>query len=211
MTLPSEQTLQGGLGHLVAATVVYALMAPVASAAAPLAALIIVSRPRTAREVMFAGAAAGFSVWWLLQPGDLPVIQELKQETDAIGRDVLAVAVTEMPPGILAGAGQLGFARPGLGHILVQVALDFSGRAHLSWGLTLPAERVGDFDAELALEFFRAFAHNAKVALHITQQAGDNTHHILESAFKSFGRALDQATRIDARRTGVPSTKGTLT
>ncbi len=98
-----------------------------------------------------------------------------------------------------------------LDEALVQVALDFSGRAHLAWGLRLPTERVGGFDTELAHEFFRAFAHNAKVALHVTQQAGDNSHHILESAFKSFARALGQATRVDERRSDVPSTKGTLT
>jgi imidazoleglycerol-phosphate dehydratase len=97
-----------------------------------------------------------------------------------------------------------------LDEALVQVALDFSGRAHLQWRLDLPTERVGGFDTELAHEFFRAFAHNAKVALHITQQAGDNSHHILESTFKSFARALDQATRIDERLSDVPSTKGTL-
>jgi len=98
-----------------------------------------------------------------------------------------------------------------LDEALVQVALDFSGRAHLAWGLTLPTEKVGGFDTELAHEFFRAFAHNAKVALHVTQQSGDNSHHILESTFKSFARALDQATRIDERLSDVPSTKGTLT
>jgi len=98
-----------------------------------------------------------------------------------------------------------------LDEALVQVALDFSGRAHLSWGLALPTEKVGGFDTELAHEFFRAFTQNAKVALHVTQQSGDNSHHILESTFKSFARALDQATRIDERLSDVPSTKGTLT
>jgi len=72
MTLPSGRTPQGGLGRLVVVTALFALMAPVASAAAPLAALLLVSRPRTTREVVFAGVAAGLSVWWLLQPGDLP-------------------------------------------------------------------------------------------------------------------------------------------
>jgi len=109
------------------------------------------------------------------------------------------------------GMARFGSAMCPLDEALVMVALDFSGRAHLSWGLSLPSRRVGDFDTELALEFFRAFAHNAKVSLHLIQQAGDNTHHILESAFKSFARALDQATRIDERLTDVPSTKGTLT
>jgi hypothetical protein len=72
MALPSEHTPQGGLGRLVVATVLFALMAPVASAAAPLAALLLLSKPRTTHEVVAAGVAAGLSVWWLLQPGDLP-------------------------------------------------------------------------------------------------------------------------------------------
>ncbi|MEE8573234.1 MAG: hypothetical protein V3T20_08205, partial [Gemmatimonadota bacterium] len=72
MTLPSGRTPQGGLGRLVVATALFALVAPVASAAAPLAALLLVSRPRTTHEVVVAGVAAGLSVWWLLQPGDLP-------------------------------------------------------------------------------------------------------------------------------------------
>ena len=109
------------------------------------------------------------------------------------------------------GMVRFGAALCPLDEALVQVALDFSGRAHLAWGLRLPTERVGGFDTELAHEFFRAFTHNAKVALHITQQTGDNSHHILESTFKSFARALDQATRLDERLTDVPSTKGTLT
>jgi imidazoleglycerol-phosphate dehydratase len=109
------------------------------------------------------------------------------------------------------GMVRFGSAACPLDEALVQVALDFSGRAHLTWGLRLPTERVGGFDTELAHEFFRAFVQNAKVALHVTQQAGENSHHILESAFKSFARALDQATRIDERLEDVPSTKGTLT
>ncbi|MGQ9730701.1 MAG: imidazoleglycerol-phosphate dehydratase HisB [Candidatus Zipacnadales bacterium] len=110
-----------------------------------------------------------------------------------------------------SGMVRFGQAACPLDEALVMVALDFSGRPYLSCSLNLPCERVGDFDTELAPEFFRAFAHNAKMALHIIQQAGENTHHILESAFKSLGRALDQATRIDERVVGVPSTKGTLT
>jgi len=109
------------------------------------------------------------------------------------------------------GMVRFGSAMCPLDEALVAVALDFSGRAHLSWRLELPTERVGGFDTELAHEFFRAFAHNAKVALHVMQEAGENSHHILESTFKSFARALDQATRLDERLTDVPSTKGTLT
>ncbi len=94
---------------------------------------------------------------------------------------------------------------------LVGVALDLSGRSYLNFDLQLPAAKVGEFDTELALEFFRALAANAEMTLHIWQQCGGNTHHLLEAAFKAFGRALDQATRIDPRRADdLPSTKGAL-
>ena len=94
---------------------------------------------------------------------------------------------------------------------LVGVALDLCGRSYLNYDLTLSTERVGEFDAELALEFFRALADNAQMTLHVWQQYGRNTHHILEAAFKAFGRALDAATQYDSRREGdLPSTKGTL-
>jgi len=108
-----------------------------------------------------------------------------------------------------------GMVRFGLGmcpldEALVQVVIDFGGRSHLEYGLDLPTQKVGDFDSELAREFFVALAANAGMALHIRQLSGLNTHHILESAFKSLGRALDQATMLDPRKTDVPSTKGTL-
>lgn len=108
------------------------------------------------------------------------------------------------------GMLRFGAAMCPLDEALVIIALDFSGRPHISWGLSLPAERVGGFDTELAHEFFKAFAHNARIALHVIQQAGENTHHILESAFKSLARALHEATRLDERVKDVPSTKGTL-
>lgn len=94
---------------------------------------------------------------------------------------------------------------------LVQVALDISGRAHLSWGLLLPAARVGDFDTELAQEFFEGFCRSLGLTLHMRQLAGSNTHHIIEGAFKGFGRALAKATAIDPRFADeIPSTKGVL-
>ena len=69
---------------------------------------------------------------------------------------------------------------------------------------------VAEFDTELVREFCQALADNAGLSLHLIQQSGDNTHHILESAFKSLGQALDQATGLDDRRVDVPSTKGML-
>lgn len=97
-----------------------------------------------------------------------------------------------------------------LDEALVMVVLDFGGRVHLQWDVNLPTPKVGDFDAELAREFFLAVSHNAGMAIHVRQLSGINTHHILESTFKSFGLALDQATGIDPRKGDVPSTKGTL-
>ena len=94
---------------------------------------------------------------------------------------------------------------------LVMVALDLSGRSTLRYGLTLPAPKVGTFDTELTEEFFLAFTRAAGVTLHLRQLDGTNTHHILEAAFKGFGRALRQAVAIDPAAAGeVPSTKGVL-
>jgi imidazoleglycerol-phosphate dehydratase len=94
---------------------------------------------------------------------------------------------------------------------LILCALDFSGRGGL-FGFTLvfPDYRIGTFATELVEEFFRAVAANAGITLHLQQLAGRNAHHIAEGAFKAFGRALDAASRLDERVTGVPSTKGVL-
>ncbi len=98
-----------------------------------------------------------------------------------------------------------------LDEALVQVALDCSGRPHLSWGLTIPAQKIGTYDTELVKEFFVAVANNAGLTLHVRQLAGENSHHIVEAAFKAFARALRQAVEIDPRRAGtVPSSKGVL-
>lgn len=93
---------------------------------------------------------------------------------------------------------------------LVQVSLDLSGRPFLVCNLDVRNRKIGDFDAELAAEFFRAVSSSARMTLHIHQFYGENAHHIVEAAFKAFGRALDAATRRDERVTGVPSTKGVL-
>jgi imidazoleglycerol-phosphate dehydratase len=93
---------------------------------------------------------------------------------------------------------------------LVLCALDFSGRGHLEFDLVFDSPKIGTFDSELVVEFFRAVAINAQITLHIKQISGRNAHHICEAAFKAFGRALDMATRFDSRVGGVPSSKGTL-
>ena len=94
---------------------------------------------------------------------------------------------------------------------LVLTALDISGRAHLSYGLTLPTQKVGTFDTELVEEFLLGFCRSMGLTLHVRQLAGTNSHHIIEAAFKGLGRALKQAVAIDAAHADeVPSTKGIL-
>lgn len=96
---------------------------------------------------------------------------------------------------------------------LVLCAVDLSGRDYLGWAVDLPAARVGDFDTELAREFWLGFVRNCPGSIHIRQLAGENTHHILEAVFKGMGRALKQAVALDLdplNRDVIPSTKGVL-
>lgn len=102
------------------------------------------------------------------------------------------------------------FALP-MDETLVLCAVDLSGRAALGWQLRLPAARVGDFDTELAKEFWLGFVRCCPSAVHFVQLAGENTHHILEAAFKGAGRALAQAAAIQpGHENEIPSTKGVL-
>jgi imidazoleglycerol-phosphate dehydratase len=109
-----------------------------------------------------------------------------------------------------AGITRYGSATIPMDEALVLCAVDVSGRPFLSWDVTLPIEIIGTFDTTLAEEFMRAFATNAGVTLHVRSLAGTNAHHIIEAAFKAAARALAQAASLDARVTGVPSTKGSL-
>ena len=93
---------------------------------------------------------------------------------------------------------------------LVFCAIDISGRGHCEYNLSHPTPILGDFTVELAPEFFRALSVNAGWTVHLRQLAGNNTHHILESAFKAFGRAARKAVTLDPRVQGIPSTKGIL-
>lgn len=93
---------------------------------------------------------------------------------------------------------------------LVLAALDLSGRGSCHSDLEVAGRRIGEFDAELAPEFFRALAVNAGMNLHLRQLAGGNGHHLIEAAFKAFARALEAAVSQDPRVAGIPSTKGTL-
>jgi imidazoleglycerol-phosphate dehydratase len=94
---------------------------------------------------------------------------------------------------------------------LVQVALDFSGRPHLSYGLTIPTQRVGTYDTQLVREFFVALVNHSQMTLHVRQLDGVNSHHIIEATFKAFARSLRMAVEIDPRRGQmIPSSKGVL-
>ena len=108
------------------------------------------------------------------------------------------------------GIRRYGFARVPMDETLAEVTLDISGRPYLVYQVELPKVKVGDFDTELTREFFQAFANNCGCNLHINVLYGDNVHHIIEACFKAFARALDEATRLDQRVSGVLSTKGVL-
>jgi imidazoleglycerol-phosphate dehydratase len=90
-------------------------------------------------------------------------------------------------------------------------AIDISGRGLCAFDATLPPGAIGNFDHELAEEFFRALAANARLTLHLTVEAGTNAHHVIEAAFKATARALRMAVTLDPSAPGIPSTKGTLT
>ena len=92
---------------------------------------------------------------------------------------------------------------------LILSAVDISGRSCLCYGLDIPTEKIGTFDTELVEEFFLGFTRNCPMSLHLRQLAGSNSHHIVEGAFKSVGRALKAAVALDGSNE-IPSTKGVL-
>jgi imidazoleglycerol-phosphate dehydratase len=98
-----------------------------------------------------------------------------------------------------------------LDEALVLAVVDVSGRPFLHYAVPVPRQRLGDYDTDLTEEFFRAFATNAAITLHLLLVHGRNAHHIIEASFKAVALALDRAVRRDPRVSGVPSTKGTLT
>ncbi len=115
-----------------------------------------------------------------------------------------------------AAGDKKGIARYGqwllpMDEALVLTALDLSGRACLGYALDIPAQKVGAFDTELVKEFFLAFTRWGGITLHLRQLAGENSHHIIEAAFKGVGRALRQALAQDPAFQGqAASSKGTL-
>ena len=94
---------------------------------------------------------------------------------------------------------------------LMLCALDLSGRPYFCYDMNLTVDQVGYFDTEMVKEFFYAVSYSAGMNLHLKQLDGSNNHHLIEAAFKAFGKALDEATQIDPRmKDAVLSTKGSL-
>ncbi|MBT1071380.1 imidazoleglycerol-phosphate dehydratase HisB [Pelotalea chapellei] len=108
------------------------------------------------------------------------------------------------------GIRRYGQATIPMDETLASVAIDISGRPYFVYHVTLPKVKIGDFDVELAREFFQAFVNHSGLNLHINVMYGDNVHHIIEACFKAFARAMDAATQMDPRVEGVLSTKGVL-
>ena len=110
-----------------------------------------------------------------------------------------------------AGITRYGHSYVPLDETLSRVVIDFSGRPGLEFHVPFTRARVGDFDVDLTIEFFRGFVNHAGVTLHIDNIRGINAHHQIETVFKAFGRALRMALELDPRASGVvPSTKGSL-
>ena len=109
------------------------------------------------------------------------------------------------------GISRYGHAYVPLDEALTRVVIDLSGRPGLSYEVVYPRDRIGHFDVDLLLEFFRGFINHARITLHIDNLKGQNAHHIAETIFKAFGRALRMALERDERLQDiVPSTKGLL-
>lgn len=106
------------------------------------------------------------------------------------------------------GISRFGSSYVPLDESLSRVVLDFSGRPGLEYNVSYPRSHVGEFDVELLHEFFQGFVNHAKATIHIDNLRGSNSHHIAETIFKAFGKALKIAVSIDPRQAGkIPSTK----
>ena len=116
-----------------------------------------------------------------------------------------------MAVGDKKGICRYGHAYVPLDEALSRVVVDFSGRTGLEFAVEFPRATIGDFDTELFYEFFQGFVNHAGVTLHVDSLRGRNAHHIAETVFKAFGRALRMALEPDPRMAGItPSTKGSL-
>ena len=108
------------------------------------------------------------------------------------------------------GIRRYGQATVPMDETLASVAVDISGRPYLVYHVVLPKVKIGEFDVELAREFFQAFVNHCGLNLHVNVMYGENVHHIIEACFKAVARAMDVATQRDPRVEGVMSTKGVL-
>ena len=109
------------------------------------------------------------------------------------------------------GIRRYGHAYVPLDEALSRVVVDFSGRPGMEYAVDYPRARIGEFDVDLLREFFQGFVNHAQVTLHIDSLRGRNAHHVAETIFKAFGRALRMALELDPRMSGImPSTKGSL-
>jgi imidazoleglycerol-phosphate dehydratase len=108
------------------------------------------------------------------------------------------------------GIARYGFAFVPMEYALARAVVDFSGRIALSCNVPVNVQKVGEFDTELVQEFFKSFADNAKINLHIDLLKSSNAHHDIEAAFKAVARAVSDACRFDDRVKGALSTKGSL-
>lgn len=108
------------------------------------------------------------------------------------------------------GIRRYGYSSVPMDEALANVSLDFCNRPCLVFNLPSLSPKVGDFDVELVKVFFQAFTANSGITLHVNVSYGENTHHVIESIFKAFGRALAEAVKVDERVEGVLSTKGTF-
>jgi len=139
--------------------------------------------------------------------GDLDIdAHHTVEDVGIVLGDAIATAL-----GDKVGITRYGHAYVPLDEALSRVVVDFSGRPGLEYRVTYPRARIGGFDVDLVHEFFQGFTNSAKVTLHIDNLQGTNAHHVAETIFKAFGRALRMAVTPDARMRGVlPSTKGAL-
>jgi len=139
--------------------------------------------------------------------GDLHI--DFHHTTEDVGI-VLGQAVVQAL-GERRGITRFGQALVPMDEALAEVAIDLSGRPFLAWDVTFAQPKIGEMDTELFEEFFRAFAFNALLTLHVTRRAGQNAHHVAEACFKATARALRMAVTLDPRiGDAVPSTKGAL-
>ena len=139
--------------------------------------------------------------------GDLHI--DFHHTTEDVGI-VLGRAVAQAL-GEKRGIRRFGHALVPMDEALAEVAIDISGRPFLAWDVSFEQPKIGEMDTELFEEFFRAFAFNALITLHVVRRAGQNAHHVAEACFKATARALRVAVELDPRvGDAIPSTKGAL-